>query len=227
MSENSRIGTGALLFSIVIALLITPAASAVSACENLTAQAQSWLKSINWHPIHPEDLKLVPAQSRRAVLSQLPPEVRSTLWRESFESYIANNTGLTGEQVRVLNMAIDLAGPEVFAIRPGDPQWTEKVDDPTRELVRQAREVFSPSAFQAIFVDMDKVLADPDPGSTPINACDCNISLGACSIPGHTGTCKAGSCLTSQRCGALGNQNCDGQCDFSVAPNPGGGISAQ
>jgi hypothetical protein len=203
---------------VVVTLLIglPIQASAGSPCDNLTAQAHAWLKSTSWRPVHPEDLKIVPELSRRAVLSLLPAEVRSSLWREFFESYLVDHRELTGQQILILSTAIDLASPEYFAIRPGDTQWAEKVDKPTRELMRQARQVFSPLTVQAIFIDMGKVLAT-DSNPTPIYACDCNIAYNNCGIPGHSGTCKAGSCLTSQRCGAMGNQNCDGQCDFSVA----------
>jgi len=219
-----------LLCCLVITLVIaTPIpANAGSACENLKSQAQAWLTSTSWRPVHPEDLKLVPDQSRRAVLSLLPGDVRSNLWREFLESYIADHRELTDDQIRVINTAIDLASPEYFATRPGSGRWTEKVEKPTSELAQRARKAFSSSAFRTIFVNMDKLLESPAPGSTstPIFACDCNISLGNCTLSGHTGPCQAGSCLTSQRCGTLGTQNCDGQCNFgATTPAPGTDIS--
>lgn len=210
---------------VMSALLAAPAALSALTCQAQAAQAKAWIENASQLPRTADELRSVPQELRRTVVSLLPAEVRSDLWRESMRTYLADHPGLSRAQARLIRNAIDLATPEYFSLKPGDFGWADLVERPTLALAEQGQALFRPEVYQTVFLDMNHALASDtaDPVAAPIAipACDCNIGSGNCNLNGHVGPCQANptGCLTSpNRCGPMNNLNCDGNCNFAAQP---------
>lgn len=209
----------ALLLLLILPLLAWPAA-AVTPCESELAKARAWLDTTGWLPGTPDDLVVVPARERSLIVSLLPAEVRSNLWRTFFEEYIADHPDLSGDQKRVLEEAIRLATPTFFSTAPHDLHWSKAVKQPIDRLLRQAREVFSEEAVHTILFNMGNKLEEA-PTDEPIpdqqvNLCDCRVGLGNCVVGNLSLPCKAVSCITQPGCGPMRNLQCDGKCTLDA-----------
>ncbi|HEY6738522.1 MAG TPA: bacteriocin fulvocin C-related protein [Actinopolymorphaceae bacterium] len=137
---------------------------------------------------------------RKTIFDDLSPSVRQTLWRERFSRFRAAHTGLTREQLRVLDRADALlAEPTLFVEPSSEPR--RRVAD----LDRDAIEVFGRKNACGWF----STLGRRDASVTNAHrVADCSCSVGsACDGSGCTDLCGG---RTSSGCGRFYIWACDG-----------------
>lgn len=175
-------------------------------------------------------------RERAAEVEQMPPPRRAAIWTHHFLSYLATHPELTDEQRAVIQDAILLMTPQLFALDPSSPEWTETVDKPLQGIAQRARRVFSPALARELFVHLG-----PEPPSksilervnggeqgsaqqggsrsrrpvvTDAPSCECSIQSDWCSFEwGMPMKCVQGGCyFTTSGCGTLFRYACNGMC---------------
>lgn len=176
-----------------------------------------------------DGLVVYPESYQRAMWGQLTSDERSRAWTERFRRYRADHPGLTGDQVAVIDAAVELAGePRTF-------------DDDQQTVVRPRLESLKAAAIAAFGEDGARdVLArlgSAAPGSSAgaplvlpndvgVNGCTCSTESDYCGECVPTTACYCGcyfyfcdgiGCAAfSPGCGTFYQYECDGGCGTCI-----------
>ncbi len=174
---------------------------------------QAWVKT-NAHklPTKYDDLIRYDPPLRRAIFSQLSPEIKTHLWQEQTNRWVAAHPNPTADQRAVLRDAQSLLSPAVYAAN-ADPALQAKLD----ALEKQAAAAFGKADARALFAVLG-------PDDTPLSyeqtvkpfqaVCQCSSVDDWCD--GDT-KCKAGSAncaVQASGCGWWNAKKCDGLCEI-------------
>jgi hypothetical protein len=143
-----------LTVSLVLGLMTLPAEALlfpVAMTPNPGVAAVEWAASLS-----PDDLTAAsnridqyPPIYRRAIMGELDPAERSSAWRLQFSRYLSTHPSLTEAQRAVVQEAIAMATPDVFA-PPVRPELREKVQD----VFKRATSLLGPKDAGELFVTM-------------------------------------------------------------------------
>jgi hypothetical protein len=201
-----RFALGAGLLLLLAAAAPGSAAKAPAAGQCASAQAWAWVDAQHGQlPSTSEDLARYPVPQRMAILASLDAQTRSRIWREHFQRHLDRDANLTSAQRAVLEDALALFSPELFAA----PAERRSGDD-LPALLERAKDAFGRTRGIALLT-----VIDPNPTPVPVTPnCACATS------PGDTCATYCDDtevCTPSRRgCGPGGVYACNGMC----APPP-------
>lgn len=188
-----------LTFCLVLALLTLPAEALlfpVALTPDPRVAAENWVDSLSPDALHAasRNIQNYPALYRRAIMADLEPVDRSDVWRAHFNRYLTTHPNLTAEQRTVVNEAIAIATPDVFA-----PPVSAEVRDRVGKLFAKATKVLGPADAGELFVSLGpKVLKTAS--ALPLRQrigdrvrswrvaqadfpdCNCNIEIDTCDL---------------------------------------------
>ncbi|WAM25167.1 MULTISPECIES: bacteriocin fulvocin C-related protein [Myxococcus] len=182
-------------------LLAPTSASAEDSCEAAQKQVQDW---VNAHagnlPTELKDLRHLPMAYRKAVVAELSPVQKASLWREHLSQYAASHPDLSKPQVAALKSALALLTPELFT----------QEEHPSLALIgAQIRDAFGAEEAIAIVATLGPVEAPADAPPALAPLCQCSRVSQYCG----SNTCRAYSCtMQTSGCGAFYQFRCDGLC---------------
>jgi hypothetical protein len=156
---------------------------------------------------------------RVAIFTALTPEVRSALWREQLRR-IARRTDLSVQQRDLINEAIELLTPAMYAHDPAARQagvafWTRAqhafaTSEQRRLMFELGGPTPRPKAARAMMPSLwDRMSAPFRAEAQAQGPCWCNIGWQDC-IWCVTGGCR----YKLDGCGPYGLFECDGVCDY-------------
>jgi hypothetical protein len=183
------------------------------------------------------EIESYPVPYRRALMSQLDPAARSSVWRTRFQAYLEAQPDLNITQRAILNEAIELASPEAFQppLRPDLQQRIQQVFGEAQLHLEgaAAAELFvtlgPEDVREANALPIRQQLADrirgwrsASAGSTP---CNCNEDIDTCTTwpeeewleCSELFTCDMD--LTWPMCGPLWSWACVGWCRVLIWPD--------
>ncbi len=191
-----------LMLCLVIGLITLPAEALllpVARTPNASVAAMEWAASLDTAALRHAAARIdtYPGLYRRAIMGALSPADRSEAWRGYFRSYIAAHPSLSGDQVAVIEDAIEVASPDAFAAPVSAAHKAEiaRVFDKTEAVLGKAAatELFitlGPKTLtRANPLPITQQLADRVRSWRVVSAaeddpvvCNCNIEIDTCDI---------------------------------------------
>jgi hypothetical protein len=208
--ETKRLRFDLAVFAcLLLVFAVAEPGRAAGAGQCATAQAWAWLDTQKGPlPGTSEELAHYPVPQRMVIVASLDAQTRSRLWREHFQGHLDHDRNLTSAQRAVLEDAVALFSPELFA-KPAARADQERFDTELPALLERAKEAFGRNRGIALLT-----VIDPDPTPVPTPNCACATAPGdTCS----TYCDDTEDCTLSRRgCGPGGVYACNGMC----APPP-------
>lgn len=192
-----------------------------------------------------EELQTKAVRERAQILVQLSPVMQSAVWTRHFVTSLVRHPELTTEQRAVIQEALTILTPELFALERSDPRWKELVDAPLRRLQEKALVAFPDRKFaRELFTDLGPEpkaenvapskrdssdagtgtprLARPRIVAPDYDDCACSTESDWCewSMIGTIAdvACRAEWCkFKSAGCGTLRKYSCNGLCLIRTA----------
>ena len=186
-----------------------------------------------------EELRDLSVRERAAQVRELPAAVQSDLWTKHLLTSLAEHPEFTEVQRAVIQEALSLLTPQLFAIEPSDPRRAELVDQPLDRLRIRARAAFDSRVARELFTQMGPAVRNVEykppssrmiwggqpklprwtrlpVGSNNYPTCECSVLSDWCSDWSGLGRIfcgQTGGCyFTSSGCGALFRYACNGMC---------------
>lgn len=235
-----------LMLCFIVGLIALPAEALllpVARTPNPVTAAVEWTASLD-----PTELKeaaanidAYPPVYRKAIMSALTPEDRSSAWRKFFQDYIDANPSLTAEQVSVVREAMDVASPAAFG-RGTTVDTKQRITD----VFAKAQKVLGANAAKELFVTLGpkqslkanalpysqqiadnlrswRVVNASNNESEDVSPCNCNIEIDTCDLlPNPWLQCsELYTCefdLDWPMCGPLWSWACTGWCKIIRFP---------
>jgi hypothetical protein len=184
---------------------------------------------------------------RMNTYGQLSSAMKSAVWIHHFRVALADHPEYTAEQRAVLEEAIALFTPDLFAITDANPEWSNRVDRPVQEFTRRAKAAFGVLVAAQLFAHLGPTLpvGTQTPGASfsapathpqganlrtlhpratdDLPQCDCSTTSDYCSWEyGSDWACVAGGCYWGMNwgCGTGEVYRCNGLCQLQYG---GGG----
>lgn len=183
------------------------------------AATQQWIQAHQGElPSTLRELDRYPMPQRMAIVAALKPEVRSRVWREHFKRLLVQGGAeLTGAQREVLEEAMEVMTPELFAGTADDPLVKIRLESDLPRLMERAVEAFGAPRALKTFTGVGTV---PDPD--PVDGVRCNCATHPGDTCGSGRYCDDTEVCTGSRtgCGPGGVYVCNGMC-VNNTPDPG------
>ena len=202
-SHRSFLCLACIIFTFV--LVLSSPVLATSRCSAV----QQWVESHRGHlPTSSEELARFPVDQRMAIVAALDPETRSRLWQEHFRFHLAKDLDLTVAQREVLEEAIQIITPELFAEDTGDPLIKNHLEIELPKILNRAIELFGTDRALELMTQIGptpkSLISDPK--------CKCATSPG--DTCGAERYCDDTVVCTPTRtgCGPGGVYACNGMC---------------
>jgi hypothetical protein len=202
-------------FILAILFLTCSPLCAAGATSLPCSQAAEWVRQ------HQEELPRTyesflksPLLYRRAILAELPAEVRSELWRAHLERYLAEHPDLDVRQSAVIRQAIHLTeNPDLFSLSQTDRRWTSAVGKPLLALELATRKAFSPEEAKVILTGLALTGEDERQKNIPLGGlCECSIYSDWCSAYWNCAPYAEPCTYLPFGCGTFGAWECNGTC---------------
>ena len=100
------------------------------------------------------ELSALPINESKTLFRNASSNDKSELWRTHLALFLVKDQGLNEQQKKVIRAAMSLATPEFFEVRPSDPAWKAKVQEPLHSLEEQIVSVFSRDDATKIFATL-------------------------------------------------------------------------
>lgn len=227
-----------LVLSLVIGLITIPAEALllpVARTPNAAVAAAEWTASLDAAELRDAagHINAYPGLYRRAIMGALSPVDRSEAWRTLLRGYVTSHPELSGDQLAVINEAIDVASPEAFTLPIPAP-----LKDRISAVFAKSNAVLGTAATTELFVTMGpkepvganalpltQRLADRVRSWRVVSAaseddpvyCNCNIDIDTCDLMpdpwlqcSERYTCEFD--LTWPMCGPFWSWACTGWC---------------
>jgi len=97
------------------------------------------------------DISALPLRKRKASFRNASAKNKSELWRTQLALFLARHPESNERQKDVILSAMSLATPAYFELRSSDPDWNEKVLEPSRSLEGQIMRAFTLTDAAKIF----------------------------------------------------------------------------
>jgi hypothetical protein len=230
--ESGLEGVAMLNLAIVVSVVLFSPAATLQA--DVPALRQSILREVEAGRAYAE-LRSMKVRERSPALQQMPPAMQSAVWAHHFLTMLAEHPEFTPEQRAVIQEALALTTPELFAIDSASPQWSQLVHEPLARLTERARKVFPPRIARELFTQlgpearqasiMERYTASRSAGKrTPGNPrlrqlgdfppCECSVTSDWCDFSGFDYLeCRNVWCNYSPTgCGTLLRHACEGMC---------------
>jgi hypothetical protein len=119
-------------------------------------QVRAWIeRNQDSLPSTYETIARFPPQYRKAIVVAQSPAIQSRLWRTHLERYIAEHPALTAEQSAVLELAVELATPALFAM--SEESFTKIAGSRSlAELGRRATSAFGAGEARAVLEEIGR-----------------------------------------------------------------------
>lgn len=232
-----------LTFCLVLGLMTLPAEALlfpVAMTPDPRVAAERWASSLSPVALRAAGNRIeeYPALYRRAIMTELDPECRSSVWRAQFTKYLQAHPELTAEQVAVVNEAIDVASPAAFT-----PPVNAEVKARVGKVFARATKVLGQRVASELFVTLGpktlqhanalpltQRLGDELRSWRTVSAgfpdCNCNIEIDTCDlVPDPWLECsELYTCnfdLSWPMCGPLWSWACTGWCKIIRWPTDG------
>ena len=135
-----------LLLCLVVGLIALPAEALllpVARTPNPIAAAVEWTASLDSAELRDAaaNIDAYPQVYRKAIMGALPPDDRSSAWRQFFQEYLDANPSLSADQIAVVREAMDVASPAAFG-RGISAETKKRITDVftrAREIARRER----------------------------------------------------------------------------------------
>ena len=244
MSPRTR---SRLTLCLIVGLIALPAEALllpVARTPDAAVAAAEWTADLSHDELVSASLEVdsYPLVYRRAIMNRLGAGERSTAWRAHFQRYVDQHADLTPDQIAVVQDAIDLATPEVFAM-----PVRQELKDQVARVFNKATEVLGAKAANELFITLGpkapakanalpftQRLADSirswrlaSVASADYPDCNCNPDIDTCDIEpdpwlacSELYTCNFD--LSWPMCGPLWCWACTGWC--KIVRWPGGGL---
>jgi len=223
-----------LTFCLVLGLMTLPAEALlfpVALTPDPRVAAEHWAAALSPVALRTAGNRIddYPAQYRRAILTELDPAGRSSVWRSQFARYLEAHPQLTAEQVAVVREAMDVASPEAFA-----PPVSADVKARVGKIFARATALLGKQDAAELFVTLGpktpahtnalplaQRIGDQVRSWRTVSAgtpdCNCNVEIDTCDlVPDPWLECsEIYTCnfdLTWPMCGPLWSWACTGWC---------------
>jgi hypothetical protein len=100
------------------------------------------------------DISALPLKKRRASFRNASSNDKSDLWRTHLALFLVKRPDLNEWQKEIILVAMSLATPELFEVRPTNPGWKAKVGEPLRSLQEHIVVAFSLEDGAKIFATL-------------------------------------------------------------------------
>ena len=231
-----------LLLCLIVALIALPAESLllpVARTPNPIDAAVQWTATLDQTELREAaaNIDAYPPVYRKAIMTALSPDDRSSAWRAFFQDYLEANPKLTAEQIAVVREAMEVASPAAF-----EQGITNETKQRITDVFTKAQKVLGANAAKELFVTLGpkqslkanalpirQQLADNLRNWRVASAaaespdCNCNIDIDTCDLlPNPWLACsELYTCefdLSWPMCGPLWSWACTGWC--KVIRNP-------
>lgn len=183
-------------------------------------------------------------RDRMSAYGDLPSSMKSAIWIHRCLTALAQHPEFTQAQRAMLRDALALFTPELFEISPSSPDWSNRVDQPLRNLANRAKAAFGFGLAGKLFAQLEP---DNPPAAAPpareaypelqqvnpqglsqspktlrpvpdaLPRCSCSTASDYCALEwGSDWYCLAGGCVwgTNRGCGTVLAYPCNGLCDL-------------
>ncbi len=101
-----------------------------------------------------EELLAKPLPERNQLFMQLPSSMKSRVWSHHLLIALAQHPEFTDAQRAVINYGLSVMTPQLFDVDPSSAQWKSLVDEPLRELTKQAKAAFPLNVARELFLQL-------------------------------------------------------------------------
>ncbi|HEY6320780.1 MAG TPA: bacteriocin fulvocin C-related protein [Thermoanaerobaculia bacterium] len=211
---SSRV-LGGLALALCLLGLAAPAFAADPSCQERQAALASRLADL---PKTYDAISTYPVDLRRAIFRTATPQARAELWTTQLQRILAERSNLTPAQVDVIQRALVLMTPELFAASGSGSNSPRAHEADLAALEREIRAAFEPAQAAGIFAVLGKsdsglggsVLVHKGVPIVPDGIqCSCSTDSDWCS---GAYSCWGANCDQSGGCGTLWLYTCNGLC---------------
>ena len=193
---------------------------------NTKQAAQQWVQSLTQSQVSSaaDSIQSYPFEYRRAIMTALPPGLRSKVWQNYLETYLASNPNLDAATASALQSAIALVTPDLLSRSPTDAERGQIHAIAAQVTASLGTDIALDLLYRLGPADgtfssaepMTEKLADVLRRSFTLYAdagdCECNTGWG-CSGVNYCSNATGCNTVTSwPACGWLWEDPCDGQC---------------
>lgn len=208
--SGSRLHATTLLVVVLVTLMAVPANAEPRRLAGDCASITAWVaQNADRLPRTYDEVSEYPVPYRRAIFNALPNEEKSELWRTHLQQQLeASDLDLTPEQRRLIEQAMDLASPDLYADKRGGRIARLRM----AAFQKAVREKFDSTVARRVFEQLGtdgggeiKLILVKQP------ACSCSSISDYCP-DGHGCDETAGCNVVADACGTLWTYDCDGLC---------------